>query len=169
MFELSKAVDRERELSTTALVRLRDCDAFGHLHNSTFLDYFQEARDDQLAQHYAFRLADYVQQHGIGWFITTNRIQYFESVPVGMTVRIVTRLIAFDARTLEVEGRMYAEGSPAIRALYWTKMRAVDVRNGKPAEHDAPFMELCREVVYPVEGCATFEERIRALRTQPAA
>ena len=55
-----------KELESSALIRFQDCDPFQHLNNSRYIDYFMNAREDQLNQFYDFRIFEVFQQHWSG-------------------------------------------------------------------------------------------------------
>ena len=43
-------------LSSTAVIRFQDCDPYAHLNNGRYLDYFMNAREDQLLKMYGFNI-----------------------------------------------------------------------------------------------------------------
>lgn len=44
--------DPPKELESIAVARFQDCDPFSHLNNARYIDYFLNAREDQLALFY---------------------------------------------------------------------------------------------------------------------
>ncbi|HKP96885.1 MAG TPA: thioesterase family protein [Fibrobacteria bacterium] len=46
--------ETERETESIVTVRFQDCDPFGHLNNARYIDYFTNAREDQLIRYYDF-------------------------------------------------------------------------------------------------------------------
>ncbi len=154
----------EKEPASDVLIRLKDCDAFAHLHNANFIDYFLEAREDHLRDFYGLDVYEHARKTGVGWLVTSNQIRYFEPVAFHTTVKIVTRLFKYDARELHVEGLMYGAADGRLKALHWTTFRAIDVGTGRPHEHDGLIMNLAASIVYPFEGIGTFDERIASLR-----
>lgn len=151
-------------LRSNMRVRLRDCDAFGHLHNSTFLDYFLEAREDQLHDAYNFSISDYASKHHISWYITENQIRYFDSVHFGATVTIETRVIQADTKGMTMEGLMLGEDG-LIKALYWTRMRAINTLTNAPTSHDDYLNTLLDHIISraPMER-ENFRERVEQVR-----
>ena len=45
-----------KELDTLATVRFQDCDPFGHLNNARYVDYFMNARTDQVLEAYNLQI-----------------------------------------------------------------------------------------------------------------
>lgn len=151
-------INVQTEPQSDALIRYRDCDAYGHLHNMRYADYLLDAREDHLREHYALDPLTYAKTHGQGWFIAQTQLRYFLPASAGERVKIATRLFAFDPKNLHVEGPMYG-ASGDLCALLWWRFRAVDVKTGKPSEHNNEFMALCERVVMPLPEPNTFESR----------
>ncbi|MGZ3509419.1 MAG: acyl-CoA thioesterase [Vulcanimicrobiaceae bacterium] len=158
----------EREPSSISRIRLRDCDAFGHLHNSRFIDYFMEAREDQLRACYDLDLVEHARKTGQTWLVTNSQIRYFAPAAYGSQVQIVTRLYAHDDARLHVEGRMYDSAQATLLALFWCTFRAVQLPEGRPSSNHGSISELLERVVYPIPE-STFEERARRLRADSLA
>ena len=56
------------ELESTAVIRFQDCDPFGHLNNARYIDYFLNARQDQIAAAYGLALYEPgAQPRKAGW------------------------------------------------------------------------------------------------------
>ena len=60
-----------RKLPTTLeskmKIRFQDCDPYGHLNNSKYIDYIMTARGDQLIEFYDFDIYKMAQQAKLGW------------------------------------------------------------------------------------------------------
>ena len=123
-----------------------------------------DAREDHLRDVYGIDLVVWAKTLGVGWVVTSSKIRHFAPGAVSERVRIFTRLISFDEKTLHVEARMYGAAGD-LKALLWWSFRAIDTRTGKPREHDAEFMKFCENVVYPVQP-DTFDERVRTVSRQ---
>jgi acyl-CoA thioesterase FadM len=152
----------EREPASELRVRMRDCDVHGHLHNTRYVDYVLDARDDQLRSYYGLDLLDFGRRTGLSWFVAMNQVRFYEPVQIGALLRVVTQLTSYDEHRLQVEGRIYGPREQ-LCALVWCTFRVVDVRAGLPAEHTAELMTLFGRVVLPVPGTPTFEERARSI------
>jgi acyl-CoA thioester hydrolase len=152
----------EREPSSELRVRMRDCDVHGHLHNTRYVDYVLDARDDQLRTYYNFDMLELARSTGLGWFVAMNQARFYEPARMGALVRVVTRLIAFDRLRFSMEGRMYGQ-SERLSALVWCTFRVVDLRAGQPCEHTEELMMLFERVILALPGEPTFEARARSV------
>ena len=164
----SVALD-EREPSSECAVRFRDCDPFGHLHNTRFADYFLDAREDHLRDIYGIDLTEWAIQRALGWVVAQTKIAFLSPVHFSERVRIVTRLTDFNETYLNVEARMYGSGKGDLKALLWWSFRAVDPRSGTKRNHDDESMRLFSRIVYPLEAPVTFDERVKAMQRSPRA
>ena len=54
-------------------IRFNDCDPFGHLNNSKYIDYFLNAREDHLKEHYDIDLKVWAQQ-GQAFVVSAHEI-----------------------------------------------------------------------------------------------
>lgn len=139
------------ELESTALARFQDCDPFGHLNNARYIDYFLNARDDQLLQFYEFSVFNHGKITGANWVTTKNQLAYLRPVQLMEVVRLRTRLIHFTERVLVVEGLMMDQGAQRLKCLAWIEFTYVSLANGRAVNHPAELMALFRAVVYPGE------------------
>jgi acyl-CoA thioester hydrolase len=57
--------------STFYTIRFSDCDPFGHLNNSKYLDYFINAREDHLKENYDIDLKDWALR-GLGFVVSRH-------------------------------------------------------------------------------------------------
>ena len=152
-------------LESTAVVRFQDCDPFGHLNNARYVDYFMNARTDQLQAHYDFNIFRVGQEIGSNWVVSKTEIVFLLPALLMETVRIQTRLILATSRKLVIEGIMFDEGGQQIKAVAWVEFTFVSLANGRPASHTEELMQLFTAVqVHDIYGTATFDERVNQLR-----
>jgi len=62
-----------KELESTAIARFQDCDPFSHLNNARYIDYFLNARENQLALSYNFNIFDHGKTLNANWVMTKTR------------------------------------------------------------------------------------------------
>jgi len=55
----------EKILKTKRKIRFQDCNPFNHLNNSKYLEYFINAREDQIAEQYDLDIFNYMQETGL--------------------------------------------------------------------------------------------------------
>lgn len=63
--------------SSSVIIRFPDCDPFGHLNNSRYIDYFINAREDHLRDNYGL---DVYNAGGVSWVTGIQHIAYLKPV-----------------------------------------------------------------------------------------
>ncbi len=158
----------KKVLSDTRKIRFQDCDPFNHLNNAKYLDYFINAREDQLLDNYGLDIFNMASTQGLSWVIAVNQIAYFKPAVTMENVTIESQLIAFDSRSLWVEMRMWDEKQLRLKSLLWSNFIHFDLRNQKSAQHPADLTDLFEKILLPVEQ-VSFEERRQYLVSQKTA
>ena len=138
-------------LSSTAKIRFQDCDPFQHLNNSKYLDYIINAREDQLKEEYGFDIFGLAQKENLSWVVTEHQIAYFFPAGVMEEVVIETQLIDRSNKWVKIEGRMYDKHKRHLKALMWTKLTHIDLKQQKSIPHTSEMNELFQNVELPVE------------------
>ena len=152
-----------KEPESTAVIRFQDCDPFGHLNNARYIDYFMNARTDQIAEHYGLQL---LQEGGSkSWVVNKSQIAYFAPARLMESVRIRPRLLHANERSLVVEGLMLEEKSVHLKALLWMEFTYVDLNTGRPSRHPDELMQLLQAIQIG-NSEKDFEARSNHLRAQ---
>ena len=163
----SHRTDLPIELESSALVRFQDCDPYGHLNNARFVDYFMNARADQLRAHYDFDIFGWGKHTGENWVVSKTQIAYLWPAGIMEEVRIRTRLILADDHRLVVEGIMIDTTGKHVKALCWIEFTYVNMQTGRTAKHPDDLLAFLQSVEYEgVFGNTTFDERIGAVKTE---
>jgi acyl-CoA thioester hydrolase len=121
-------------------VRFNDCDPLGHLNNARFIDYFLNAREDHLRDHYAIDLREWASK-GIGFVVTHHEIRYLRPALYNDRVAIQTSLIGWGESWLTVEMLMFDEERRQLKAIMWTRFTRIDPGTGKRVAHPEEFMK----------------------------
>lgn len=148
-------------LSSKAIIRFQDCDPYGHLNNGRYLDYFMNAREDQLLLAYDFNIYAYSKTTGWGWVVTQNQIAYLRPAVLMEEVTMQSQLIESGPKYVKVEMRMY-DASQKLKSLLWAQFVHVDIRIGKSVAHSDEMQLLFDKVCTPLEKI-DFNERIKVL------
>lgn len=149
-------------LTSTTKVRFQDCDPFNHLNNSRYIDYFINAREDQLMEYYHIDVYKKATTDGTSWVIGTNQIMYLNPATMMETVLIESQLIKYATKNLTVEMRMWDQNRTQIKAVLWTNFVHYNLTNKRAQAHSEDFMQLFENVALPVEE-TSFERRGRSL------
>ncbi|MGY3211982.1 acyl-CoA thioesterase [Mucilaginibacter sp. HD30] len=152
-------------LQSEAKVRFQDCDPFNHLYSTRYLDYFLNAREDQLLAAYQLNVFQDMMEKGLVWVIAGSQICYLKPVLMGETVQIESQLIAFTPRTLAVEMRMWDESKAVLKSMMWTNFTYFNIQTQRTALHSDELTQLFETIHLPVEQ-KDFEERKKELIRQ---
>ncbi len=152
----------ESILKSKRKIRFQDCDPFNHLNNSKYLDYFLNAREDQIAEHYGLDVFKNLETTGMSWVVVSNQINYIKPALTMETVLIETQLIHFTNNVLLVEMKMWNENETELKAILWMKFIQFNIHTKRVASHSDELMDLFKTVVLPVEH-VIFEERCSAI------
>jgi YbgC/YbaW family acyl-CoA thioester hydrolase len=129
-------------------VRFSDCDPFGHLNNSKYIDYFLNAREDHLKEYYDIDLKVWVEQ-GQVFVVSAHEIRYLRPATYNESVVIRSSLIGWGDSWLQVEMVMFgADGQ--LKAILWTVFTRIHPVTGKRVQHPPDFQPWIDQAL--VEG-----------------
>jgi len=156
-----------KDLETTTVIRFQDCDPFQHLNNARYIDYFMNAREDQLKQFYNFDIFKETQRMGQGWVVSKNQLAYLYPASVQEQVLIRTNLIHMTESVLVVEGLMLDSAARRLKAVAWIEFTFVSLQTGRSTHHPDEFMTMFRPVVIDdVYSPDSFNQRVNNLKAQ---
>src|ERR1700722_13301266 len=118
-------------------VRFNDCDPFGHLNNSKYIDYFLNAREDHLKEHYGIDLKVWAQQ-GQAFVVSAHEIRYLRPATYNESVTIRSALIGAGESRLQVEMVMVGPDNQ-LKAILWTVFTRIHPVTGKRMVHPPEF------------------------------
>ena len=149
--------------SSTLTIRFQDCDPFNHLNNGRYTDYFLNAREDHLLEHYGLDIYKIARETGLCWVVSTSQIAYLRPAITMEMVLIETQLISWSAKHVQVEMRMWDAVRKALKSFCWMGFVHFDLRTGKVAAHSDAYVELFQRVHAPVLA-ESFDARLAALK-----
>lgn len=153
-------------LESSATVRFQDCDPFNHLNNARYIDYFMNAREDQILDNYGLDIYDLAMKTGAGWVVGKNQIAYFRPAKLMEQVLIQSQIIGFGQRDLTVELRMLDIDQTHVKAFMWVNFIHFQVKTGKSQPHGDHLMHLFGQVCQPIEH-DNFDARFMHLMRVP--
>ena len=151
-------------LKSQATVRFQDCDPYKHLYNSKFIDYFMNAREDDLLEYYGLDIYSVGDTEGIGWVVAQNQIAYLQPAMLMEKVWITSKLIAYGPRSISVEFEMWNQDESILKSLMWSRFVHFDLRSRQSAVHAQKYMDMFAEVLDPVDA-QSFEERLKEVKS----
>ena len=155
-------------LSSTTVIRFQDCDPYKHLNNTKYLEYFINAREDQVLEAYDLDIYNVAVTQGIGWVTAQNQIAYIRAAVMKEKVEITSKIIQFAPRAMTVEFQMLSAQTSELKAFMWSKFVHVDMRTSKSIHHNEYFMSMFSKLAVSV-GTDTFEDRVKTIRTEVLA
>jgi thioesterase-3 len=162
----------EKVLKTKRKVRFQDCDPFNHLNNSKYLEYFINAREDQIAEHYDLDVFNHMKTTGLSWVVVSNQIRYVRPAFTMEKVLIESQLIQYTDNVLVVEMKMWNEHETELKAILWITFIHYNIQTKKASNHSDDLMKLFQSIVLPVDQ-SVFENRyleiIQKLKTKTHA
>ena len=154
-------------LESKVKIRFQDCDPFNHLNNAAYINYFINAREDQISENYQLDIYKMARTEGKSWVVGSNQIAYLKPAFLMEEVVISTQLIYFNETKLQVELRMWNKDKTEIKAVMWSTFVHFNLLKQKREEHSENFMQLFTSVVNPIES-TIFEDRILSFKKQKA-
>ncbi|APD06051.1 hypothetical protein UJ101_00509 [Flavobacteriaceae bacterium UJ101] len=151
-------MNNKQILSSYAKVRFQDCDPFNHLNNSKYIDYFINAREDQILENYDLDMQDFIKKNRTAWVVSTSQIAYIKPAHTMEEVLIESQLIQHSEKHLLVELRMYDQMKTHLKSFLWITFVHISLREQKAAAHSSELMELFKNVELPIED-RFFESR----------
>ena len=151
-------------LRSEAIARFQDCDPYGHLYNAKYIDYFMNAREDQVLEAYGLNIYELGKTDGLGWVVGQNQIAYLQPVHIMEKVAITSSIVEVSPRAMTVEFQMLDAVSDRLKAFMWSRFVHFNLLRRESTTHSDKLMDMFGKVLCPVVG-STFEERLRELRS----
>ncbi|MBI5251058.1 MAG: acyl-CoA thioesterase [Desulfomonile tiedjei] len=151
------------------VIRFQDCDPFGHLYNSRYIEYFINAREDHLGKYYGLDIYERQKTCKENWLITKHQIAYLFPVTFREVVSVRTSLLTFTDNSILMEGIMSGTKHEDLKSVIWTWFKYFSFAKSKPAQHPEDIMQLFGVISKSSEiDCSDFDGRVRGLRSQRA-
>ena len=149
----------DKILKSKAIIRFQDCDPFNHLNNAAYLNYFTNAREDQIKNYYGIDIYAMVKDSGISWVVGSNQIAYINPAFLMENIVIESQLLNYKSTSLFVELRMWNKDETKIKAVMWSNFVHFNLLKQKRENHSDQIMKLFEEVHSPIDT-SSFEKRI---------
>ena len=146
-------------LQSTVKIRFQDCDPFNHLNNAAYLNYFVNAREDQILEQYGIDIYEMASTIGVSWVVGSNQIAYINPAVLMEEVIIESQLLNFDETSLFIELKMWNKDKTKIKAIMWSSIVHFNLMKQKREIHSEELMKLFKSVQNPIET-SVFETRV---------
>ena len=147
------------KLQSTTKIRFQDCDPFNHLNNAAYLNYFTNAREDQISENYGIDIYKMARTIGVSWVVGSNQIAYINPAFLMEEVIIESQLLKHDTSSLLVELKMWNKDKTKIKAVMWSSYVHFNLMKQKRENHSDELIELFESVLNPVDT-EQFESRV---------
>jgi YbgC/YbaW family acyl-CoA thioester hydrolase len=144
-------------------IRFPDCDMFGHLNNSRYLDYLINAREDHLKDFYNFDFNEYYK-NDLAWVISSHEIAYLRPAIFNEIVTIQSTLLNLDIDLLHIETIMLNEEQNQVKAIMRSKLVPISLKTGRKIAHNSEFMQWAKNIENSEVGNqGNLQDRIKQL------
>ncbi len=154
----------KKVLSSTARIRFQDCDPYQHLNNTKYLDYFINAREDQIKEHLGLDIYDLAQTEERVWVVGQHQISYLDPAFVMEEVIMESQVFDFSKKKVMIEMRMFDSKRKRLKAVLWSTMIHYNLTTKQSMEHSDHLIQLFSEVLNPIEE-QHFSNRVIKLKT----
>jgi acyl-CoA thioester hydrolase len=124
-------------LSATVRVRTYELDSFGHVNNSVYLNYFEEARSEYLKQ-LGISFDDFARV-GCQLVIVESYVKYLSPARYGERLRIDGTITEFKAAALTIGYAIFCEDDGRAIAEGWTRGAFFNPQTNRPMRAPEPF------------------------------
>lgn len=153
----------KKVLSSTARIRFQDCDPYQHLNNTKYLDYFINAREDQIKEHLGLDIYELAQTEGRVWVVGQHQISYLDPALMTEEVIMESQVFDFSKKKVMIEMRMFDSQRKRLKAVLWSTMVHYNIVTKQSMEHSDSLIQLFSEVLNPIEE-QHFSNRVSKLK-----
>lgn len=156
-------------MKTIKRVNFEDCDPFAHLNNANYLNYFLNAREEQLRVNDILNIFDHVKKTGKSWAVISHNIRYLRPALLGEELEIWSRMLTFDTFINFIEFVMICPIKKQLKAVMHTQFAYFSIKNSRPVKPDENLTELFNQLaLFPDKKINSFkiEDRIKTIKTE---
>lgn len=159
-----------KKTESRVIIRFQDCDPLRHLNNAKYFDYFYNAREDQIAQHYGFTPTLVYREFQCGWVAYNSNISYIRPAMFDEWVRVYSRTVGYNENTIIVEYYMTNDEGTELKTLLWSTLKYVDIKTGRLAEHQPEVLDIIKTMydennridgLTPIQRIAQLKETLK--------
>lgn len=150
-------------------VNFEDCDPFAHLNNANYLNYFLNAREEQLRTNGVLDIFDHASRTGKSWAVISHDIRYLRPARLGEELEIWSRMLTHDAFINLIEFVMIGKDKRQLKSVMHTQFAYFNIKKAKPAPYEPEMTELFNDVsLFPDQHINSFDiqERIKIIKQE---
>lgn len=130
---------------STYKIRFPDCDMFGHLNNSKYIDYLMNARLDHLNDSYHFDIMEHYKNNLV-WVVGHHEITYLKPAFFNEVVNIQSTLILAEPEYILVEVCMMDEKESHMKAIMRSRLIPINPQTGKKEKHSQELLTFFKSL-----------------------
>jgi acyl-CoA thioester hydrolase len=153
----------DKIFQSVAAIRFSDCDPLGHLNNQRYMDYFLNAREDQLKKYLNFDIYEYAKLTGNIWVMFQNQITFIKPVYYNKDVLITSSMFRVTDKSIHVEMQMLNEDGTKLHAMVWMIAVHINMKNETSCPTPPDILETLMSRVEPIEQ-QDYQERVKFLQ-----
>lgn len=134
-------------LTASVQVRTYELDSFGHVNNSVYLNYLEEARSEFLKQ-MGLSFHDFAR-HGVQLVIVESYVKYISAARYGDRINITGKIRGVSAVAAYIDYTLTETDSGRLVTTAWTRGAFVNAQTGKPTRVPQAFQEAFRAFSEP--------------------
>jgi acyl-CoA thioester hydrolase len=134
-------------LTATVQVRTYELDSFGHVNNSVYLNYLEEARSEFLKQ-MGVSFHDFAQE-GVQLVIVESYVKYVSAARYGDAITISGKIRGVSPVAAYIDYTLTETVSGRLIATAWTRGAFVNATTGKPTRAPKLFQEAFQTFAQP--------------------
>ncbi|TVR79355.1 MAG: acyl-CoA thioesterase [Saprospirales bacterium] len=152
----------KRVLKSNHYIRFSDCDPMGHLFNIKYLNYFLDAREDQVRDGHSLDMSILAKKHRWALLVGKHQIAYLQPALINESVVITSTIIDHSPGWIIVEFLMLGKEN-RIKAFMWSHFVSFDLKSQKTGPIPDEVMNLIQDSTTP-KPAENFDERFLQLR-----
>lgn len=150
MFAAENLTEADLPLSTRIRVRTNELDSFGHVNNSVYLNYLEEARSEALKR-MGLSFHDFARL-GVQLVIVESHVRYVSPARYGDDIEVRSRFRAVRGASAVIDYRLTEAASGRLVVLAETKGAFIDAGTGRPVRAPGAFRDAFLAYSAPKEG-----------------
>lgn len=168
MFNFDPTIKYQKTTKSRSVIRFQDCDPLRHLNNAKYFDYYFNAREDQVPKLYGIQNSEIYRAFDAVWVVYNHQISYLNPAGMGEWVKLYSRVIWHDAKSVLVEYFMVDDEETRLKSILWTKLVFVN-QLGKSRNHPEQLIEFLNAVSfneYADQSELNFDQRLLQVKSE---
>ncbi len=132
-------------LKSLKRVNFQDCDPLRHLNNLNYIQYFINAREDQLCGQKIFDISEHAMTTGNAWVVLSHNIKYIRPASLGEVVEIWSRSLTCENSNLLVEFFMFSPDDRKLKAVMHSRFAYCSIQKKRRIDMEGAIKNIVEE------------------------